>query len=87
MHNFSDAQDMHLRSPATFWAPSLKELDRIKKGKFIKISHNNERFFVEVSEVNGNIIKGRIDNDLIVNQPFKYNDIIECEKRHVYQIV
>jgi hypothetical protein len=86
MHSFSDAQNMHLKHPSDFWAPSLEELDEIKKSDFVKICNNNERFWIEVTEVNGNIIKGRIDNDLVREQPFKCDDIIECEKRHIYQI-
>jgi hypothetical protein len=87
MYNFTDAQDMHIKYPDKFYAPSIDELDKIKVKDFIKVCHNSERFWIEIIEINGKVIKGRIDNDLVAEQPFKCDDIIECEKQHIYNIL
>ena len=87
MENFIDAQEMHLNNPKTFSVPSMSELDKIQADWFVKLCHASERFWVKVTDVNENIITGKISNKLSDKQPFKYDDIIQCEKRHVYDFL
>lgn len=82
---FADAQAMRIKHPATFYAPSKEDLDNIKDGDFVKVSVNNERFWVIVTNVNGDVVTGTIDNDLLQKQ-LKYKDIIEFPKNCIYDI-
>lgn len=85
-YRFVNAQKMQQKCPDTFEAPLKSELDAIKPEDFVKISHGNERFWIRVTSVNGDIIKGNVDNDLIFKQPFKFGDAITLRKCHVYGI-
>jgi len=87
MLEFVDAQDMARQYPDTFGVPTNEELAGIKSGDSVKVSHNNERFWVTVTRISKKgVITGRVDNDLICVQPFKYKDRIVFETRHVYSI-
>lgn len=86
MHDFVDAQQMHKDNPTTFDAPSQQELDDLKVEDTVKLSLNCERFWVEITAINGETLKGRIANDLVFDQPFKCDDIIKFRKNHIYNI-
>lgn len=86
MFNFVDAEQMNRRNPSCFELPDPKKINSLKPGHYVKVCHNNERFWVIVKEVEGNKIKGIINNDLIMEQPFKCDDEIEFEKRHIYNV-
>jgi len=83
MSEFLDAQLMHKENPDTFWAPSQEELDTLHPGHYVKICENNERFWIELDEVDGDKLMGRVDNDLVFEHSFKYNDKISFEKKNV----
>lgn len=83
MTEFIDAQQMHIDNPDTFWAPSQEELDALQGGHYVKICENQERFWVELEEVDGDKLTGRVDNDLVNSHSFKYNDKISFEKKNV----
>jgi len=87
MTKFIDAQQMHKDNPDTFWAPNQEELDALRPGQYVKICENRERFWVELEEVDGEKLVGRIDNDLVMEHSFKYNDIIKFEKKNVMGII
>ena len=84
MHRFTNAQTMHKKHPDTFEAPTKEELDALKVGNIVKVSHNNERFWVTITAIDKDIITGKVDNVLIRPQPFKYGDIIKFKKHHIY---
>jgi hypothetical protein len=75
---------MHKKHPDTFEAPTKEELDALKVGNIVKVSHNNERFWVTITAIDKDIITGKVDNVLIRPQPFKYGDIIKFKKHHIY---
>jgi hypothetical protein len=87
--DFTNAQEMRLKHPETFHAPSKEDLDNLKPNNFIKIGVCGERFWVQVKEVNGNEIKGVVDNDLIHSDEHGYycNDTINVQKQHVMNIL
>lgn len=69
-----NAQDMAVKHPETFYAPSQEELAAIKVGDCVKIEANldfqvtgasGERFWVEVTKVNETSIVGFVANHLI----------------------
>jgi len=86
-YDFVNAQEMQKKYPATFEAPTKKELDGIKPEDFVKICHNDERFWVIVKKINKDRIIGEVNNDLIRNQPFKLGDKIAFLKNHVYCVM
>ena len=86
-YEFTDAQSMARMHPYTFMAPGLEELAVIKVGDFVKVCHNNERFWSIVKSVDGVTVTAEVNNDLICSQPFKCGDTISFEKRHIYDII
>lgn len=85
---FIDAQQMHKDHPETFEVPSKEELDAIKPGDNVKVCVNDqERFWVLVTEVNGDKITGMVNNKLLGDYGFDYEDTIKVLKRNVYSIL
>ena len=86
--DFVNAQEMATKHPETFEAPTTEELDNIFVGDTVKVSVLGERFWCEVVEVNSEVIKARVDNDLIFTDEhgIRYMDIIQFEKKNVYSI-
>ena len=83
---FVDAQQMRLQYPDTFEAPNKEELDDIEPNDSVKVCVNDvERFWVTVTEIDGNVIKGTVDN-YVTLVPLTIDEEIEFEKRHVYSI-
>ena len=87
MSEFLDAQQMKKENPNTFWAPNQKEMDSLQSGQFVKICENRERFWVELTGVDGDILVGRVDNDLAFKHSFKCDDIITFEKKNVMGLI
>ena len=83
MTEFLDAQEQHKLHPDTFEVPSDITLSELNLGQWVKICDNKERFWVEVKDVNGEKITGRVDNDLVFEHDFKCDDTIDFEKRHI----
>jgi len=83
-----DAQEMALEHPTTFEAPSQKELDNLTVGKIVKVCDlvARERFWTQITEINGKYIIARVVNDLIGEQDYGYNDLIKFEKRNIFAI-
>lgn len=86
---FTDAQEMKKMYPATFDAPTSNELAAVHAGSLVKICADDvERFWVIVTEVEGNRLQGTVDNDLLhsnVHQ-LKSDDVVSFELRHIYQV-
>ena len=83
---FVDAQKMHRKYPATFEVPSDESLSHLSSGDRVKVSHNDERFWVAVRGIIGDTIVGTVDNYLICDHLFGHGDVITFEKRHVHSI-
>lgn len=85
---FVNAQEMHELHPGTFFAPSEEDLSQIKPGVSVKVSIGRERFWVTVTNVDGDEITGSVDNDLIFTEEhgLNYGDIISFKKENVYNI-
>lgn len=82
-----DAQQMAKAYPGTFEAPDQKELDLVKVGDSVKICINNkERLWIEVTEINGGQLKGKIDNCPIVIEDVNFGDFISFRKENIYSI-
>lgn len=85
---FVDAQEMAIKYPTTFQAPDSVDLENIHPGDYVKVCALRERFWVEVSKVDGDLIEGRVDNDLVCSDEHGLvcDQMIQFEKRHVYSI-
>ena len=80
-----DAKVQAKKHPATFHYPK-DEIKDIRESDYVKICHNGERFWVMLTEVNGNKLVGFVNNDLVREHPFKCDDKVSFEKRHIYQV-
>ena len=86
---FNDAQELKKRFPTTFEAPSPAELAALHAGSIVKICADDvERFWVIVTQVDGDRLQGTIDNDLLRSNvhKLKSDDLVSFELRHIYQI-
>ena len=86
---FNDAQKMNKMYLATFEAPSSDELAAVRAGYLVKICADDiERFWVNVTDVNGDRLQGTVDNDLLHSDAhqLKSDDVVSFELRHIYQI-
>lgn len=92
---FVNAQEMNRLNPITFEVSSQKELNEIKEGDSVKIStwlenedSINEKFWVNVVSVDGDKIKGIVDNNLILTHEhgLSFEDEVEFEKKNICSI-
>jgi len=84
-----NAQWMARRFPETFEIPSQEELDKLVKGDIVKICYydetGSERFWVKITDVDGDKIQGTCDNNLI-NSKIPAGGLIEFKKVNVLSI-
>jgi hypothetical protein len=80
-----DAKQQSLDHSATFYYPE-EEVKHIKESDYVKICHNAERFWVMLTNVNGDELTGFVNTDLVNKQPFKLDDKVSFQKRHIFQI-
>ena len=62
---YINAQEMASHNPDTFAVPPLEDLRvMLETGCFVKVSTGGERFWVELTSIDGDVLYGRLDNDL-----------------------
>ena len=85
---FVDAQAKAREHPSTFWRVSEDVIDHAKAGDLAKICTGQERFWVIVTSIAGDVFSGQIDNHLYrTNQHgLKHGDFVSFERRHVYDL-
>jgi hypothetical protein len=84
LYEFLDAQVMATHHPATFWAPSMEELAKLEVGDYIKVSRDDERFWVELTLVSLGTLQGKVVNSLMnQHDEFNFDDKLSVEFRHV----
>lgn len=86
---FIDAQEIGLLHPDTFQAPNIEALNAIEPGVNVKVCTGGERFWVIVTEVNGDEFTAEVNNVLgfTLNHGLSCGDTIKAEKRHVYDVL
>jgi len=82
-----DAQEMHRQHPDTFEVPSDHELMTIVPGNFVKVSRNNERFWLRVIGASGKYLIGSVDSMLVSNPGIDHGKIVRFEHRHIYTVM
>lgn len=90
---FEDAQAMRIKYPDTFEAPTKEDLDNLKIGDFVKVCiqipnrvgemPESERFWIEITKIKGDVITGKVSNDLIYLQ-LSYQETISFVKNNIY---
>lgn len=68
----------------SFDIPTEEELQRLETNDRVKISNGLERFFVQVQQVDGDTVTGRVMNHLVGNHAYGYQDMVAFEKRHIF---
>lgn len=85
---FTDAQEMAVKNPKTFEAPSAEELADITTGQSVKVCASPERFWVTVTKVDGESVSGVVDNHLVCtgDHGLSLGDTVNFQKRHIYEV-
>jgi hypothetical protein len=83
---FINAQEMSLKHPDTFDAPTAEEIANLKVGSTVKVCINNEeRLWTEITEIDGDEITATLDNVPVVVD-LEYGDTINFKTHHIYAI-
>ena len=86
-HYFIDAQEMAENNPETFEAPEAEELSQIKEGTYVKVCNGEERFWMQVNEVDGEKITATVSNNLLGDYGYDFGDVVTFETKHIYSIL
>ena len=87
MVQFTDAKEM-ARQHDFFQAPTMDDLKGVGVGSSVKVCSGRERFWVLVSKIEGDVITGVVDNDLVCEEHgLKCGDEIMFDKRHIYIVM
>ena len=81
-----NVKKMKKKYPTDFIIPSKKEINSLSVGRLVKIGNKFERFWVKITEIDNDIILGKIDNHLTFNDKYDYNNIILFGKENIYEI-
>ncbi len=89
---FINAQQMALDHPDTFEAPTITEIMlylALGNNPQVKVCTGDERFWVEVTNSDGNTITGTVNNDLVRTNihGLKYGDEITFNIENIYQLL
>ena len=91
-----NAAEMARQYPNEFEAPAPEELTMLKIGDFAKvcilrqskqqlgIPTTGERFWVQITNIAGPILTGRVDNDLDPACSLQFNDYIQFGLDNIY---
>ena len=66
---------------------STKVSCNLNRGDFVKISNFEERFWVEVLNVKGNEITGRVDNYITKKNTYNFNSIIVFNRTNILDFI
>jgi len=86
---FEDAQKLHNDNQATFNIPNDECLSKVKSGDSVKVAICGERFWVEVTNRDGDNLIGYVDNDLLCTDlhGLAYKDIVNFEVKHIHDVL
>lgn len=87
---FMNAKEMHAMHPDTFSVPSDSEINALKPGSIVKVCCNNERFWVQLTEVDtaSSQLKGVVNNELVApeNSHLSLGTEIEFKNENILSI-
>ena len=67
--------------------PSLKQLEALKVGDYVKLLDNNERFWVKIVSIDSGVFKGTVNTDLVNWHAFKDGDVITFKGSDIIGLV
>jgi hypothetical protein len=80
-----NAAEMAREHPDTFQRPSKAFLDSLRPGDLAKVSDNTERFWCIITERDGDVFTGEVNNFLVASdQPFEVGDLIRFGADNIY---
>ncbi len=84
-----NATEMARQYPDTFEQPPKSELDKLQRGDLAKVSDHHERFWVIITQRDGDIFTGKIDNHVglgLGRQPYRCGDLLRFGTDNIYQL-
>ena len=89
IEGFVNAQLMKFYNPQTFDAPTIEDIMEVQEGDWVKVCHNNERFWCKFitwsKDTNSMFLE--VGNELLsLDHPFDLGDMIEVYPHHIYDI-
>lgn len=81
---YVNAYVMSLKYPQSFEAPTKEELDNLKIGDTVKVCRNGERYWVTITNIEGDTIYADLDNFLIFPDDESENPVFK--KHNIFQI-
>jgi hypothetical protein len=81
---FTDAQKIAEENPATFSIIEVGALRRVVKvGAYLKVCSGKERFWTQVTYVNGDFVKATVANELL-GEEYEFGEEVEFTLMNVY---
>ena len=81
-----DVPQAHANYPDRFTKPASSLLEQVTIGTSVKVSNGQERFYVNVTQVDGDVIIGKVDNQLVIERPYNYGDLVQFTKTNVLDV-
>ncbi|HEY1846339.1 MAG TPA: hypothetical protein VGH05_15950 [Buttiauxella sp.] len=81
--HFMNAQRMARLHPESFFVYSYDELSLLTPGHYVKVCSNNERFWVEITSVEGKRFTGTVANNLVCND-LKLGDEVKFTMNNIF---
>lgn len=84
---FVDAEFMAKEHPDTFETPEEEVLSALVVGDVVKVCDGAERFWTVIKEIDfEGTITAEVNNTLVGEQPYNYGDVVQFERRHIYEV-
>ena len=80
-----NAAEMNRQHPDTFHRPGDHDLQAIGAGSMIKVCHESERFWVEVTRRKGDVITGKVSNPLLFS-PLEFGEKIRLHVDNIFEV-
>ena len=87
--DFIDGVERNEECPDTFHIPSTSEKLRIATEDYVKVATGGERFWVSVKSIDGEQLKGEVNNHLVCSDEhgLEFGDVIELKMKNVLSII
>ena len=79
-----NARLLYNQSPKTFLVPSIEDLKKVTTGNWVKVCHNQERFWCTVKKPLSHGYEAVVTDHFCMEQPWEKGDTISIGYEHVY---
>ena len=80
-----DVRAMSRLNPVKFPVPWQRMLPMLRAGDSVKVCRNEERFWIELTEIAGERLWGKVSNTLMLNPDLPVGTLVHVQWTHVYQ--